>query len=160
MAEVPHFLEKSRLEDDRFGDGTDPARSALMARVRSKNTSPELRVRCFLHAGGLRYRLHYKRILGSPDIAFPSRRVAVYVHGCFWHRHAGCPATRTPKSKTAFWSKKFTDNVARDSRTLDGVAAAGWTAIVIWECQTKDVAFLATLRETVRNLPQYSSVRR
>ena len=109
-----------------------------MALVRSRDTKPELRVRRFLHAAGLRFR-QQRRIEGArPDIVFGPRRVALFVHGCIWHRHPdpGCPLTRTPKSRVDFWEAKFAENTARDARQRAALEAAGWQVLVIWECET------------------------
>lgn len=129
---------------------TDSARSAQMALVRSRDTKPEMRVRRALHAAGLRYRLHDRRLPGSPDLVFPSRRVALFVHGCFWHRHAGCSAARLPKSRLEFWEPKLTGNVLRDQRQREALESAGWTVLVVWECETKDPNALSALVERIR----------
>src|SRR4051794_18051471 len=110
------------------------ARSALMARVGRKDTEPELAVRCFLHSTGLRYRLPVASLPGTPDIVLPRYRSVVFVHGCFWHRHNGCPHTRTPKSNVAFWESKFARNVQRDQRTSRKLRALGWRVFVVWGC--------------------------
>ena len=119
---------------------TDAARSAQMARIRAKNTKPEMRVRRFLHAAGLRFRLHARSLPGTPDMVFPSRRVAVAVRGCFWHRHPdpGCKLARLPKSRLDFWLPKLEGNRERDLRQEAELAAMGWTLHVIWECQVGD----------------------
>lgn len=114
-----------------------PERSALMARIRSSNTTPEWRVRSYLHTSGLRYRLHVRKLPGTPDLVFPMLRLAVFVHGCFWHRHTGCKATRTPKSCVAYWKARFAANVERDKRVRKRLRELGWNVIVVWECQTK-----------------------
>jgi DNA mismatch endonuclease, patch repair protein len=133
-------------------DTLSPAeRSERMARVRSRHTKPELRVRTFLHGAGLRYRLH-RRVEGTrPDMVFASRRVALFVHGCIWHRHPdpACPFTRTPKSRIAFWEAKFAENVARDARQRATLEAAGWTVMVIWECETRNNERLAGLAAAI-----------
>lgn len=131
----------------------DPARSAQMALVRGRDTKPEMRVRKALHAAGLRYRLHDRRLPGVPDLTFPSRRIALFVHGCFWHRHPGCPAARLPKSRLDFWEPKLAGNAERDKRTRATLEAAGWKVIVIWECETRDQRILADLAEAVRSHP-------
>lgn len=115
-----------------------PERSALMARVGQKNTKPELIVRKLLHGLGYRYRLHRKDLPGTPDICFISRKKAIFVHGCFWHRHEGCRRTTTPKTRTGFWEEKFRQNVARDHRKIDDLRKLGWNALVVWECETED----------------------
>jgi DNA mismatch endonuclease (patch repair protein) len=110
------------------------ARSERMALVRSANTRPEKVVRRALTASGWRYRLHMRSVPGTPDIAIPSVKVAIFVHGCFWHRHPGCSRTRTPKTRVSFWENKFQANVQRDHRTLRRVRRAGWTPVIVWEC--------------------------
>lgn len=126
---------------------TPEARSKNMARIKGRNTGPELLVRRAAHALGLRFRLHRRDLPGTPDLVFPGRRVALFVHGCFWHRHPGCRMAYTPKSRTQFWQTKFDGNVARDARKLDELIEAGWTVEVIWECETRDQA---RLREIIR----------
>jgi DNA mismatch endonuclease (patch repair protein) len=126
-------------------------RSARMAQVRSRDTKPELRVRRFLHACGLRYRLHRRMVGTRPDLVFSRRRIVVFVHGCIWHRHPdpACPLTRTPKSRVEFWTAKFSENVARDARQRAALEAAGWRVLVIWECQTGDKPCLDALARTI-----------
>ena len=106
-----------------------------MSRIRSKNTSPEVALRRELHAMGFRFRLHRKDLPGKPDIVLPRYRTAVFVHGCFWHRHDGCKVATTPKSNTGFWQEKFDRNVARDARSEDLLKDQGWKVIVVWECE-------------------------
>jgi DNA mismatch endonuclease, patch repair protein len=127
-------------------------RSARMALVRDRDTKPELRVRRFLHAAGLRFRLHRRLEGARPDLVFASRRTVVFVHGCIWHRHPdpACPLTRTPKTRVDFWTQKFAGNVARDRRQCDDLEAAGWRVLTIWECETNDTARLAALADAVR----------
>ena len=129
---------------------TPEQRSRTMRAVRSRDTGPEMIVRRFLHAAGLRYRLHDRRLPGVPDLVFPSRRVALFVHGCFWHQHPGCQAAARPKSRPDYWNRKLDGNVARDARHLVELAAAGWTALVIWECETRDPLRLAALAAHIR----------
>ncbi|MCQ0990556.1 very short patch repair endonuclease [Jiella sp. LLJ827] len=111
-----------------------------MSRVRGKNTKPELYVRRLLHGMGYRYRLHRRDLPGNPDIVFGKRRKAIFVHGCFWHRHPdpGCRLTRTPKSRLEFWEPKFAANVARDARHQAALEAMGWKVLVVWECELVD----------------------
>jgi DNA mismatch endonuclease, patch repair protein len=127
-------------------------RSARMALVRGRDTKPELRVRRFLHATGLRYRLHRRVASARPDLVFAARRTVVFVHGCIWHRHPdpACPLTRTPKSRVGFWTGKFAENVARDTRQREALEAEGWRVLTIWECQTNDPARLASLADALR----------
>ena len=117
-------------------------RSALMARVKQKNTKPELIVRHLLHSNGFRYRLHRSDLPGTPDIVFIGRKKAIFVHGCFWHRHEGCSRTTTPKTRVAFWLEKFHENIERDRRKLTELSARGWSTLVIWECETMNQEYL------------------
>jgi DNA mismatch endonuclease (patch repair protein) len=114
---------------------TPQERSRRMARIRSRDTVPEVALRKALHAMGFRYRVNDHRLPGRPDIVLPRYRTVVFVHGCFWHRHEGCSIATTPKSNTPFWREKFNRNVARDSRVSDELSAAGWKVIVVWECR-------------------------
>lgn len=113
---------------------TKEERSQRMARIRSRDTAPELALRKALHAMGFRYRVNDRRLPGRPDIVLPRYQTVVFVHGCFWHRHEGCSIATTPKSNTPFWQEKFNRNVARDRRVASELAAAGWKIIVTWEC--------------------------
>ncbi|MCX7283835.1 MAG: DNA mismatch endonuclease Vsr [Novosphingobium sp.] len=108
-----------------------------MSRVSSKNTSAEMRVRSAAHRKGLRFRLHRRGLPGTPDLVFPKRRIVIFVHGCFWHRHPGCRKANTPKSRTDFWTGKFDRNVERDRENFVALAELGWHVEVIWECETK-----------------------
>ena len=109
-----------------------------MSRVRGKHTNPEMRVRSAAHALGLRFRLHRKDLPGKPDLVFPKYRTALFVHGCFWHRHAGCPKASTPKSRTSYWEGKFASNSERDARVQKELVGQGWKVVVVWECQTEN----------------------
>jgi DNA mismatch endonuclease, patch repair protein len=110
-------------------------RSALMGRIKRANTKPELTVRCALHSLGYRFRLQLGSVPGRPDIAFPLRKKAIFVHGCFWHAHEGCPLYKTPATRAEFWKAKFARNRERDSRLLRAAEQAGWKCLVIWECE-------------------------
>jgi DNA mismatch endonuclease (patch repair protein) len=138
---------------------TATERSERMSRVRSRDTKPELRVRKFLYAYGLRYRLHRRIENTRPDMIFASRQVALLVHGCIWHRHSdqACPFTRTPKSRVEFWESKFAENVARDARQRQVLEAAGWRVIIIWECETKNFARLTELAAAIKAFPSRRS---
>ena len=113
-------------------------RSANMARVGSRDTRPELAVRRLLHCLGYRYRLHRSDLPGRPDICFPKRKKAIFVHGCFWHRHEGCRRKTTPKTRTSFWEEKFEKNVVRDRLNMTNLGALSWDVMIVWECETKD----------------------
>jgi DNA mismatch endonuclease (patch repair protein) len=123
------------------------SRSENMRRIRSKNTVPEMAVRRLVHSMGYRYRLHRGDIPGKPDLAFPRRRKVIFIHGCFWHQHPGCREGRPPKSNAAYWLPKLSRNQERDKTALEKLAASGWQALVVWECEIKDVH---TLIEKVR----------
>lgn len=112
-------------------------RGALMARVKGKDTKPELIVRSLLHRMGYRFRLHRKDLPGRPDIVLPRHKKVVLVHGCFWHQHPGCSRSKRPETKSDFWNAKLDRNVERDKETLDALGRLGWAALVIWECETK-----------------------
>lgn len=117
---------------------TPARRSEIMSRIRGKGTKPELLVRSLAHRLGFRFRLHVRRLPGSPDLVFPSRQIVLFVHGCFWHRHKGCPYCYVPKSNIQFWREKFEKNVLRDERVRTGLEEMGWRVAVIWECETAD----------------------
>jgi DNA mismatch endonuclease (patch repair protein) len=110
------------------------ARSALMARIRGKHTKPELVVRRMAHEMGLRFRLHRKDLPGTPDLVFPSRKIAAFIHGCFWHRHPGCSRASGTQSRRDYWQAKFDRNVARDLEVKCRLEALGWKVVTIWEC--------------------------
>lgn len=124
---------------------TEPARSALMRRVRREDTSAEMRVRRFLHASGLRYILHPQGMPGRPDIVLPRRRAVVFVHGCFWHGHTCSHGRARPRTNTAYWAAKLSDNRKRDRRKAAALRRLGWTVIVVWECQAANPPHLARL---------------
>lgn len=111
-------------------------RSRMMSGIQGKDTKPELVVRKFLHARGLRYRLHDRRLPGIPDLVFPKYRTVVFVHGCFWHQHAACKYATKPKSNVEFWQEKLNANVVRDSRIANLLRNAGWRIFYVWECNT------------------------
>jgi len=112
-------------------------RSALMSMVRGSHTGPELAVRRMLHALGLRFRLHRRDLPGRPDIVLPGRNAVVFVHGCFWHRHANCTRATTPASNAAYWRKKFLRNVERDAEAQRALRKLGWRVLVVWECELR-----------------------
>jgi DNA mismatch endonuclease (patch repair protein) len=121
---------------------TESSRSALMSRIGSRNTAPELIVRRLLHALGYRFRLHRKDLPGKPDIVLPGRRKAIFVHGCFWHAH-GCRIGRPPKSRPEFWGPKLARNKARDAENEASLRQLGWEVLTVWQCEIKDDAALA-----------------
>ncbi|MFD3264958.1 very short patch repair endonuclease [Phenylobacterium ferrooxidans] len=124
-------------------------RSAVMARVKGKNTSPELKVRKALTRLGARYRLHRKDLPGSPDIVLPGRRLAIFVHGCFWHGHDCARGARVPKANRDYWLAKVDRNRARDVASRATLAALGWRVETIWECDLKDDAALSARLEAL-----------
>ncbi|MBA3853130.1 MAG: very short patch repair endonuclease [Gemmatimonas sp.] len=125
------------------------ARRRIMAAIRGKNTKPELQVRRAIHASGLRFRLHHRELPGSPDVVLSRIKTVVFVHGCFWHAHS-CQRSK-PKTRAAFWQRKFEANQARDRRVRYFLRSAGWHVHVIWECELKREA---PLRNLVRRLRQ------
>jgi DNA mismatch endonuclease (patch repair protein) len=118
-----------------------------MAKIRSGHTEPELTVRRLLHRLGYRYRLHGKGLPGKPDLVFSRRRKVIFVHGCFWHQHDtdACLDGRKPKSNTDYWYPKLARNTERDKQNLDSLTASGWDALVVWECELRDVGALSKL---------------
>ena len=112
-------------------------RSRIMRAVRQRDTAPELRLRRALHAAGARYRLHVRALPGSPDLVFPGRKLAVFVHGCFWHAHT-CRAGRPPATRTDYWLPKLEENRRRDARKIAELRALGWRVEVVWECELKE----------------------
>jgi DNA mismatch endonuclease (patch repair protein) len=117
-------------------------RSAVMRRVKGRNTAPEMTVRRALTKLGARYRLHRKDLPGNPDIVLPGRKLAIFVHGCFWHGHDCARGARVPKQNREYWVAKVGRNVARDERGREALAALGWRVETIWECELKDAATL------------------
>ena len=114
-----------------------------MASVRSKNTGPELVVRKLLHRLGYRFRIHRADLPGKPDIVLPRHRIALLVHGCFWHRHGGCPKASIPKSRQQYWLEKFARNLERDFRVNAELRKLGWHVEIVWQCETRDASKLA-----------------
>jgi DNA mismatch endonuclease, patch repair protein len=112
-------------------------RRLMMAGIRARDTKPEMMVRQHLHAAGFRYRLHCRDLPGSPDIVLAKHRLIIFVHGCFWHRHARCHLAATPATRSDFWKAKFEANVVRDAKNIRALQDAGWRVLVIWECGTR-----------------------
>lgn len=115
-------------------------RSFNMSRIKGKNTKPEIQVRKWLWKNGYRYRLHATELPGKPDIVFRSRKILIFVHGCFWHRH-GCKYSSTPKTNPDFWSAKFELNIRRDEKNLNILLSHGWHVLTLWECEIKKLEF-------------------
>jgi len=118
-------------------------RSALMSRIRERDTGPELRIRHYLWRAGFRYQLYRKDLPGRPDLVLPKWHAVVFVHGCFWHRHAGCPYFRLPKTRTGFWNDKLQRNHERDVSTIASLLRNGWRVAIVWECATRKDADMA-----------------
>ena len=117
---------------------TSKERSRNMAAIKSKNTSPEIKVRSLLHRNGYRFRLYNKNLPGKPDIILPKYNTVIFVHGCFWYRHTGCKDCTTPKTNKKYWTEKFNKNIKRDKYVQDELKQLGWNVIVIWQCELKD----------------------
>ena len=135
-------------------------RSWNMSRIRALNTKPELIVRSLLHRAGFRFRLHRADLPGRPDIILPRHKIAIFVHGCFWHRHSGCKFSYKPKTRVEFWNRKFADNMRRDTISQEKLILIGWKVFVVWECETKDEAQLARVLAKITSGGQRASVRR
>lgn len=129
---------------------TPAERSERMSRIRGRDTGPEWIVRRLTHGMGYRYRLHGSDLPGKPDLVFPARRKAVFVHGCYWHRHPNpaCKLARLPKTRLDFWLPKLEANRERDIRNMASLEAMGWKILVVWECETRNTN---ELRENIRN---------
>lgn len=119
-------------------------RSEIMARIRSKDTQPEMLVRRLLHGLGYRYVLHKKGLPGIPDLVFPAKRKVIFVHGCFWHQHKKCADGRIPKSRVSYWRPKLLKNVARDYKNVRQLRQNGWEVIRVWECETEHIKRVCT----------------
>ena len=135
---------------------TPQRRSWNMSRIRSKDTAPELLVRKYLFSKGLRYRLNRKDMPGKPDLVFTSRRICLFVHGCFWH---GCPlcsvGRRVVKSNSAFWKDKISGNRQRDKRHTRTLRSKGWKVFTIWECSIRDTSTLKKLAYKIIRAPRF-----
>lgn len=110
----------------------------MMASIKARHTKPELLVRRYLHASGLRFRLHDRRLQGTPDLVLRKYNAVVFVNGCFWHRHLGCKDATTPATRPDFWQNKFAKNVARDRSKSALLTASGWRVFTVWECESRD----------------------
>lgn len=123
---------------------TPEQRSKTMARIRSKNTKPEMLVRKYLYANGFRFRVNVRTLPGTPDIVLKKYHTAIFINGCFWHGHV-CQQGRMPKTNVAFWEQKITRNIARDAEVREKLRALGWRTMVVWECQLKPAVREQTL---------------
>lgn len=128
-----------------------PTRSRMMSGIRDRDTTPELVVRKSLWQLGYRYRLHRRDLAGVPDIVLPRHRVAIFVHGCFWHRHAACKLAKLPATRPEFWRAKLQKNVERDRAAQVSLLRDGWRVLTVWECATRDRDAAKTLGSTIRN---------
>lgn len=128
------------------------SRSYNMSRIGGKNTKPEEQVRKYLFGQGFRYRKNDSRLPGKPDIVLPKYKTALFVNGCFWHKHEGCRYFVWPKSNTAYWENKIKRNVERDAQVLAKLENDGWNAIVVWECQLKKAKFEDTMKRLVLDI--------
>jgi len=137
---------------------TPEQRSERMGRVRGKDTKPEMIVRRLVHGMGFRYRLHRRNLPGSPDLVFLSRKKAIFVHGCFWHRHPDCKLARIPKSRHDFWVPKLEGNRKRDLRNQEALATLGWDYLVVWECQVRDTVDLKEMIRIFLNTEEESGI--
>ena len=129
------IARKATARKRRLDPLTVKERSERMALVKSKDTKPEIAVRRLIHRMGYRYRLHSRVLPGHPDLVFPTRKKVIFVHGCFWHRHKGCPNTRLPKTRLDFWKPKLEKNRKRDLAKQRKLRRQGWRMLVVWECQ-------------------------
>ena len=116
---------------------TSEQRSYNMSQIKGRDTKPEKTLRSLLHRNGFRFRIHYSKLPGRPDIVLPKYRSVIFVHGCFWHRHPGCRYAYAPKSRTDFWNEKLNGNVERDRKNIHLLKKAGWYPIIVWECELK-----------------------
>jgi len=110
-------------------------RSDVMSKIRSTNTKPEKLLRSLLHSKGLRFRIHRKDLPGKPDIIFPKQKLAIFVHGCFWHYHKDCNEGRIPSSNSKFWKDKLEKNILKDEKAIKDLIKIGWNVVVVWECE-------------------------
>lgn len=127
-------------------------RSEIMSHVTGKETKPEIIVRKYLFARGLRYRKNVKRLPGTPDIVFPKYKTAVFVNGCFWHGHKGCKYSHLPSSNFEYWEKKIADNIERDERKKRELEGLGYRVLIIWQCQLKSNTKIETLEALYHNI--------
>ncbi|RYL94285.1 DNA mismatch endonuclease Vsr [Sporolactobacillus sp. THM7-4] len=122
-------------------------RSRNMASIKSSKTKPEMYIRSLLFRNGMRYRVNYSEIIGKPDLYFTKYRIAVFVHGCFWHRHKGCKYAYIPKSNVEFWKEKFETNQTRDRKVADELKRQGIRCLIVWECTVKEMIKNHSFRE-------------
>lgn len=130
---------------------TPAQRHDCMSRIRGRNTKPEMTVRSWLHRNGYRFRIHQPDLPGKPDIVLKKYHLAIFVNGCYWHRHPGCRYAAMPATNREFWMKKFAQNVSRDQACIEKLEASGWNTLVIWECQVCDGTFAERLAGHLSN---------
>lgn len=126
---------------------TPAVRSRMMSGIKGKNSKPEILIRKMLFGAGYRFRLHSRDLPGTPDIVLPGRKIAIFVHGCFWHAHKGCKYFKIPATRPDFWIAKLQSNVDRDNRAVERLRAMGWRVLCIWECATRDPEMATSLLE-------------
>ncbi|MEO5606239.1 MAG: DNA mismatch endonuclease Vsr [Polaromonas sp.] len=124
-------------------------RSRMMSGIKGKNSLPEMLLRRLLFAAGYRFRLHRRDLPGTPDIVMPGRKIAIFVHGCFWHAHKGCKYARTPSTRPEFWNTKLQANADRDQQAAEKLAALGWRVLCVWECATRDHEAARSLKDNI-----------
>ncbi len=127
-------------------------RSEIMALVKSKDTKPELQLRRALHSKGFRFRIHQKKLPGCPDLVFAKYKTVIFVHGCFWHRHAGCRAASMPSSNISFWEGKFQRTLERDAQNIKNLKQLGWRVIVVWECDLRPKKLNETIEKLIKRI--------
>jgi DNA mismatch endonuclease (patch repair protein) len=127
-------------------------RSDIMSRIKGKNSAIELVVRQFLFSQGFRYRIHYKKLKGKPDIVFPSRKIIIEVHGCYWHSHRNCKLSYRPKTNSDFWKNKLESNIIRDVKKMEQWRKEGWRVITVWECELEGLKKNQTLTDLKNTL--------
>ncbi len=146
-------IQASKLKLLKVDECKKMTRSETMARVKSRNTGPEMTVRRALFADGLRYKVNSAKLPGTPDIVLTSRRTAVFIHGCFWHQHPGCKRASFPLTNVAYWTRKFNRNLQRDAEVKAALIAENWHLVVLWECEIKNVEKLRNIVEEIKQLP-------
>ena len=127
-------------------------RSYNMSMIKGKNTIPEMLVRKYLHANGIRYRLHSKNLPGKPDIVLPKYKTVIFVNGCFWHGHKSCKYFTVPKTNTDFWLTKINGNITNDKKVLSALKKEGWKVFIVWGCELKNGKTERTITKLVRNI--------
>jgi DNA mismatch endonuclease (patch repair protein) len=143
----------SRQEWHRVDVVDRQTRSRMMSGIKGSNTKPEVSLRKALHKRGFRFRLHDRRLAGRPDLVLARYRAAIFVHGCFWHRHHGCRFASSPSTNSEFWLRKFASNVKRDLRDTRELLSTGWRVAIVWECGLKSVAVEPTVELLAKWIP-------